>query len=301
LGEDRRVKPRQPRHLAPYTIGTVTSRDGTSIAFRRLGRGPGVVLVHGAMQAAQNFMRLASALAGSFTVHVPDRRGRGASGAFGPDYGVARECEDLQALLAATDARDVFGLSSGALIVMQAARTVPLIRKIALYEPPFPVGDGRPGRWLGRFDGEVARGDLAAALVTVIQATGDDTLFTHLPRFVLTPLVRLGVRANARRAAGDDTPIAALIPTAHYDAQLAASFEGTLDEFRDLRNDVLLLGGSRSQRFLRTALDAIAAVLPRARRVELPGVGHVAADNGGKPELVAEELRRFFAGAPSPG
>jgi pimeloyl-ACP methyl ester carboxylesterase len=288
-----------PGRLAPYTIGTVTSRDGTSIAYRRFGRGPGVVLVHGAMQAAQSFMRLASALAGAFTVHVPDRRGRGASGAFGADYGVARECEDLHALLAATGARDVFGLSSGALIVMRAARTVPLIRKIALYEPPFPFGDERPGRWLGRFDHEVDRGDLAAALVTVIKATGDDTLFTRMPRFVLEPLVRLGIRANARRAGADDTPIAALIPTAHYDALLAGSFEGTLDEVRELQNDVLLLGGSKSQRFLRSALDAIAAVLPRARRVELTGVGHVAADNGGQPERVAEELRRFFGAHPS--
>ena len=290
----------QPSQIRPYTIGTVTSRDGTSIAYRRLGRGPGVVLVHGAMQAAQSFMRLASALADTFTVHVPDRRGRGASGAFGADYGVARESEDLHALLVATGARDVFGLSSGALIVMRAALTVPLIRKIALYEPPFPFGDERPGRWLGRFDDEVGRGDLASALVTVIQATGDDTLFTHLPRFVLKPLVRLGIRENGRRVGGDDTPISALIPTAHYDALLAGSFEGTLDEFRALRNDVLLLGGRRSQRFLRSALDAVAAVLPQARRVELAGVGHVAADNGGKPELVADELRRFFAGASSP-
>jgi len=39
----------------------------------------------------------------------------------------------------------------------------------------------------------------------------------------------------------------------------------------------------------------LSAVLPRARRVTLRGVGHTAADNGGRPDLVARELRTFFS------
>ena len=54
----------------------MTSRDGTIIGYRQLGRGPGVIAVHGGMQAAQNLMKLAGALADSFTVYLPDRRGR---------------------------------------------------------------------------------------------------------------------------------------------------------------------------------------------------------------------------------
>ena len=65
-------------------------------------------------------------------------------------------------------------------------------------------------------------------------------------------------------------------------------------DFKTMRAEVLLLGGARSQRYLRSALDALAQVIPRAHRVEFPGVGHLAADNDGKPELVASELRRFF-------
>ncbi len=52
-----------------YQTGSVTSRDGTTIGYRQLGRGPGVIAVHGGMQAAQNLMKLARALADSFTIY----------------------------------------------------------------------------------------------------------------------------------------------------------------------------------------------------------------------------------------
>ena len=64
----------------------------------------------------------------------------------------------------------------------------------------------------------------------------------------------------------------------------------------------LLLGGSNGPKFLKTALDALAAVMPTAQRVEIRKVGHAAswnADRGGKPALVAQELRRFFGEAGS--
>ena len=70
----------QTGEARPYTTGSVTSADGTRVGYRRFGRGPGVVLVHGGMQAAQNFSALAVELSDAFTVVVPDRRGRGLSG-----------------------------------------------------------------------------------------------------------------------------------------------------------------------------------------------------------------------------
>src|SRR5262249_10761453 len=54
-----------------YATGSVTSEDGTTVGYRRLGRGPGLVLVHGGMQAAHSFMKLATALSDAFTVYVP--------------------------------------------------------------------------------------------------------------------------------------------------------------------------------------------------------------------------------------
>jgi pimeloyl-ACP methyl ester carboxylesterase len=81
----------------------------------------------------------------------------------------------------------------------------------------------------------------------------------------------------------------------HYDARTVLDTAGPLDRFAGLSCEVLLLGGAKSARNLTTALDALAAVLPRAHRVTLPRTGHTAADNSGKPELVAAQLRAFFS------
>ena len=280
----------------PYTTDSVTSADGTIIGYRQFGHGPGLILVHGGMQASQNFTKLATALSDTFTVYVPDRRGRGLSGPHGNNYCVQRECEDLDAILRKTGAHNVFGLSSGALVSMQAALTLSAIQKLALYEPPLAIsGHPSPTVWLPRYDQEMAQGNLAAAMVTVMKGTGDTSFLTALPRFVLVPLLTFGIQADAKEPKGIDVPIKALIPTMHYDPKIVDEMAGTLQNFQAMRADVLLLGGSNSQQYLKGALNALSTVLPKVQRVEFPGLGHLAADNGGKPERVAQELRRFFS------
>ena len=63
-----------------YSTGSVASRDGTVIGYRQVSQGPGIIAVHDGMQAAQNLVKLARALADSFTAYLPDRRGRGPPG-----------------------------------------------------------------------------------------------------------------------------------------------------------------------------------------------------------------------------
>jgi pimeloyl-ACP methyl ester carboxylesterase len=98
------------------------------------------------MGTAYTFRELAEALADSFTVIVPDRRGRGLSlHPFEPGYTIGDDVADLDAVLHATDGRFVFGLSSGADIVFEAALTRPSIERMADYEPAvFPDGIPRP-------------------------------------------------------------------------------------------------------------------------------------------------------------
>jgi pimeloyl-ACP methyl ester carboxylesterase len=279
-----------------YSTGTVVSADGTTIGYRRLGAGPGVILVHGAMQAAQNFMALAAALADGFTVYVPDRRGRGLSGPHGERYGLDREAEDIQALVAATGTEYLFGLSAGAIVALHATLTTPAIRRAALYEPPLPVPGATPDAWAPRYRREVADGKLAAAMVTVMKGTADGAIVAVVPRWMLVPLMAQAIAAQARVVRGDEVPLRALIPTVGYDTQLVAEARGNLERYRALQAEVLLLGGSRSRGYLKAALAALGAILPRAERVELPGVGHLAADNDGQPARVGRELRRFFTG-----
>lgn len=279
------------------TADSVRSADGTVIGYRQVGDGPGVVLVHGGGQSSQNLMTLARALSDQFTVYVPDRRGRGMSGSYREDHGLHTEIGDLDALLDRTRAHNVFGLSIGALIAIEAARALPAITRLAVYEPPLEFDGVTQTAWLPRYERELAAGQLAAALVSILKGTADRTPFRLVPRFLLTAALGLVLRKTESRPvpAGMISP-RDLIPTMHYDARTVLDAAGPLDRFADLSCDVLLVGGSRSARNLTAALDGLSAALPRARRVTLPGVGQTAADNSGKPGLVAAQLQAFFSG-----
>src|SRR5690349_6759914 len=102
-------------------MSTVTSRDGTSIAFERMGSGPSLILVDGALcsRAFGPMPKLAPLLAKSFRVYMYDRRGRGASGDTKP-YSKEREIEDLDALIGeAGGSAFLLGLSSGAALALE--------------------------------------------------------------------------------------------------------------------------------------------------------------------------------------
>src|SRR5690606_23483053 len=81
-------------------MNTLTSKDGTAIAFEQSGSGPALILVDGALcsRAFGPTAKLAPLLARHFTVHRYDRRGRGESGDTQP-YLFSREIDDLAALI----------------------------------------------------------------------------------------------------------------------------------------------------------------------------------------------------------
>ena len=101
----------------------VISRDGTVIAFDRVGSGPPLILVDGALcyRGSGPMAPLAALLASHFTVFTYDRRGRGDSGDTAP-YAVEREVEDIDALIKeAGGSAFVYGISSGAGLALEAA------------------------------------------------------------------------------------------------------------------------------------------------------------------------------------
>ncbi|MFG2037007.1 alpha/beta hydrolase [Dactylosporangium sp. NPDC048998] len=303
--------------MSAWTAGVVTSADGTVIGHRRYGgAGPAVILVHGGGQAAAHLDRLAADLAGDFTVYVPDRRGRGASGPPGDGYGAATERADLAALMDHTGAGLLFGMSSGGLIVLDAARHLPGLRAVAVFEPPLSIDGSTPLGWVARYEQELAAGDVAAAALTVMRgtrtggpllrlvprrlvsralaaatpgatpaATGPRSGRHRILRLLLWPLRRV----NRRRAPVTPGAVSLrdLVATMRYDARLVAESEGTIEAYRGLTVPVLLLGGGRSPRYLRRTLRRLAGVLPDATLSVRRAVGHAAPDDGA-------ELRRFF-------
>src|SRR5438128_7498374 len=137
------MREQKARHTGEYmeTItSTVTSKDGTRIAYDTIGHGPPVILVAGAM-CSRSFWsgpELAKLLAPRFTVYNYDRRGRGESGDTMP-YAVAREIEDIEALIdEAGGSAYLYGHSSGAALSLEAAlRLGNKVKKLAMYEAPY--------------------------------------------------------------------------------------------------------------------------------------------------------------------
>jgi len=127
----------------PTPSTTVTSKDGTSIAYEKAGTGPALILVDaaGRYREFSSFGGLIGLLAADFTVYHYDRRGRGDSTDTAP-YAVEREVDDLAALIEeAGGSAFLYGFSSGGLVALHAAASGLTIPKLVLLEPPIETDD----------------------------------------------------------------------------------------------------------------------------------------------------------------
>jgi pimeloyl-ACP methyl ester carboxylesterase len=122
---------------------TVTSKDGTTIAFDQLGKGPALILVggsleHRALDAETSRLAAYPLMTQHFTLFHYDRRGRGDSTDTQP-YAVQREIEDIEALInEARGSAFISGISSGGALAMEATIALPgKIKKLAMYEAPY--------------------------------------------------------------------------------------------------------------------------------------------------------------------
>jgi pimeloyl-ACP methyl ester carboxylesterase len=257
-------------------MSTVTSSDGTAIAYRRRGRGPAVILVGGGLDDGSENAPLAAELADSFTTYNYARRGRGESGDTEP-YAAERELEDLAALIAEAGGRaHVYGVSSGGMFALEAALAGLPIDRIAVYEVPYdtsPDASRRMGEYRERLDAaleEDRRGD-AVELFMRLAGSLDEQI--------------AGARSSPYWPA-----LEALAHTLAYDA----AFYGPPPRGRlvKIAQPTLVASGAEAG-FFAEAADAIAASLPNAERVTLEGQGHMV-----EPAAMALLLRRFFTRAP---
>lgn len=124
-------------------MGTVTSKDGTKLAYDVMGAkgtGPDLIYITGAI-CHRTFMPIvkdSKVFAQTFNVYSYDRRGRGDSTDSQP-YAIEREVEDLVALID-TIGRPTFlyGHSSGAVIALETALRHPdKVRGVVLYDIPY--------------------------------------------------------------------------------------------------------------------------------------------------------------------
>jgi pimeloyl-ACP methyl ester carboxylesterase len=278
-----------------YTKGSVTSKDGTVIGYRQMGSGHGIILLHGGVNASQNLMKLGTLLSDEFTVYIPDRRGRGMSGPYGEDYSIQKEDDDMDALLKKTDSHYVFGTADGALFALHAAISNKSIHKVAAYEPlVFVEQEGLDEFKAGikHFNKNMATGNVAKAVVGL---TKDSVKFLKIiPDFIAVPIVKFILWRNARNVKGDDVAYQDLVSTLQQELQLVKKTEGTLENYKRVSAEVLLILGSKTQSLIKDSLNALNKTIPSSNLVELRGLNHDSAQDYGKPGPIAQELKKFF-------
>ena len=255
---------------------TVTSRDGTSIFYDRLGDGPPVVLVTGGSVDRSSNAGLAAELAGrGFTAYNYDRRGRGPSGDT-PPYAIEREIEDIAAVIEVAGGRaHLYGSSSGAGLAMHAAAAGLPVARLALWEPPYSVG-GRP--------------DLPDDTASVYRELVDAGRRGDAVEYFMAKVVGLPPEfvANARQApwwAQQE----ALAHTLAYDATIMGDYTLPTVIARAITVPTLIVDGGASFGFLGETADALAKLIPGAQRATLEGQEHNV-----DPAALAPVLTRFF-------
>jgi pimeloyl-ACP methyl ester carboxylesterase len=262
------------------TMQLVTSRDGTRIAYEKLGKGPAVILVNGALATRSSTAELAQLLAAGLTVYSYDRRGRGDSTDTKP-YAVARETEDIAALVhAAGGSAYVYGKSSGACLALEAAASLGgKIKRLAIYEAPYSEAEGAAKDWKefrSKLDGLLAEDRRSDALTLFLKFTGAPD------------------EALARMRASAAWPgMEAMAPTLAYDnAVLGDDRSVPVARAAKVRAITLVMDGGASagpMPFMRPTADKLAQAIPQARRRTIEGQGH---DVSAK--VLAPVLLEFF-------
>ena len=266
---------------------TVTSKDGTTIAFDQSGSGPVVILVDGALQYRafdQGMTPLANLLAQHFTVMHYDRRGRGDStdmqrDAFEPQSALEREIEDIETIIdEAGGSASLYGISSGGALALEA--TISLgskIKKLAIYEVPYNDDEAGRQAWkqytkqLGELLAAGRKGDAVGLFMMLVGASAADVegMREH-PMWPLWEAVAPSLAYDHIADLGED----ASVPT-----QRAAN----------VAVPTLVMDGGESFPFMHVTATALAKAIPNAQHRTLEDQTHEVA-----PDALAPVLIEFF-------
>ena len=259
-------------------MAVAVSKDGTRIGFDRAGQGPPVVLVDGAMcyRGSGPMKPLAARLVPHFTVYTYDRRGRGESSDT-PPWALEREVEDIAAIVReAGEPVYLYGISSGAVLALEAAdRGVP-IRKLALYEAPLIVDATRPplgDDFLPRLTALVAANRRGDAVKMFMKAVGVPAIGIFVMRFM--PVWK---------------KLTAIGHTLQYDLGFTTRYQQgrplSAGLWPGASMPALVMDGGKSPAWMRNAQAAIARILPHATVRTLPGQNHMVGADAIAPELI---------------
>ena len=278
------TEPALPRHGVTGTdvTRTVTSADGTRIAFDQLGAGTPIIMAAGAFNTRSATDPLARVLCEQCMVINYDRRGRGDSGDTLP-YAVDREIEDLAALIDEVGgSAAVFGYSSGGTLALKAAAGGLSISHLVLYEPPFRTAADDPG----------LPQDFPQQLSELIAADrrGDAVELYQTKAVRIPPPVVAQMRESPFRP-----HLEAIAHTLVYDATIVGDLSLPTELIASIATPALVLCGTGTSPFMRAAAAAVADALPAGRLSEPESQGH-----GIDPHATARVVAEFLRTPPQP-
>jgi pimeloyl-ACP methyl ester carboxylesterase len=255
---------------------TVTSGDGTLIAYEQGGRGPHLLLVHGTSSNSSRWQAIRPRLEEQFTLTRMDRRGSGGSGD-SKKYAIEREFEDVATVVNALDAPVLlFGHSFGGVCALEAAIRTDKLAGLVLYEAPVFEGESlTPPDLLERLESLLAAGDREALL-----------------RTFLAEVPRLSPQEIEMHASSSAWP--GRIAAAHTLPRELRSLRAYRppEQVGKLAVPVLLLLGSDSPPIFGRSNAALEKTLPNSRSVVMPGQKHIAMDTA--PDLLVGAVLDFW-------
>ncbi len=258
----------------------VNSSDGTRIAYDKMGQGPVLILVLGALSSRQSGAELARLLSSRFTVISYDRRGRGDSTNTLP-YSPEREIEDLEALIDASgESAYLYGHSSGAALSLEAAiKLGNKVGKLALYEAPYDSSDDNRRAW----------DEYNKRLAELLNAGCNDDAVALFMQFIGIPFEQI----QGMRHAPVWEKFEAIAPTLPYDsAVMGDDLSVPADRASGIEVPTLVMAGGDSPAAMRDTAQLLSRAIPNARFRLLEGQIHNV-----KPDVIAPVLAEFFSGA----
>ncbi|MFE3441605.1 alpha/beta fold hydrolase [Nocardia sp. NPDC059180] len=266
-------------------LPTITSADGTAIAYRKTGTGPAILVISNVAEDHTGVAGVVEALSAHFTVISFDRRGRGASGDPQP-YDPAREIDDIAALIDLAGGTAALASGSGGCgLTLDAASALgDKVTGLYLYEPPFIVDGSRPAApadYVEHQEALVAAGKRSEAveyfMTEMIRVPGE-----YIPMMKQDPSWDL---------------MAEYAHTYAYDGRIMRGLQDgeplPTDRWK-IDAPIAVAVGGNGEAFIRDGAHALAAILPNVTVLTLDGHDHSAFWMA--PEPVAEQARAFLLG-----
>ncbi|MGD6749005.1 alpha/beta fold hydrolase [Streptomyces sp. BH105] len=258
-------------------VTSVESTDGAAIAYRRFGSGPPVLMVPPSGGGLHSWQPVAERLADRYELWLPARRGYAPSGPARSPKRFADEVADLETLIA-TIGRPVHlaGMSYGANVALHAAAAGLPVRSLVLWEPPLYAVGAELVPVLEEFQELTAKGDRRRA----------DRLLAEKVARVPAALLDLMDAGEP----GESDPEEARGWCRDLESLIADSAD--VERWSDVTVPTLLMRGADTWEPMPSAIDRLAAALPKVTYTTFPGQMHFAPSL--VPDDVAAEIADFL-------